>query len=78
MATRVNIYSEKDRRNDQLSCSSSQNIDDEPQELMLCKICHKEEMETSFIPCNHVYACVKCTSDIKEGLIYSKKIFATM
>lgn len=79
MVMRVYIYSEQDKRKDQVPpCSSSQSKDDEPPELMLCKICHIEEMEAAFIPCKHVSACVKCATDMKECPICSKEIFATM
>lgn len=35
-------------------------------EKSCCKRCNKEEMEAVFLPCRHVYACLKCAIDIKE------------
>ncbi|XP_016661893.1 E3 ubiquitin-protein ligase XIAP isoform X2 [Acyrthosiphon pisum] len=48
-----------------LPCNSSQ-CSNEPLDPMLCKVCHKEEMAAAFIPCRHVYACVKCAADMHE------------
>lgn len=31
-----------------------------------CIHCKKKEIETVFLPCRHVYACLQCAKDIKE------------
>lgn len=76
--TAMRVYVHKDEEIDlDLPCSSSQ-CSDEPLDPMLCKVCHKEEMEAAFIPCRHVYACVKCAAEIHECPICSDACCATM
>lgn len=80
MAMKVNIHLDETKdedEDDQLPCSSSQ-CSDEPLDPMLCKVCHKEEMEAAFIPCRHVYACVKCAADMHECPICSVAFCATI
>lgn len=43
---------------------------------MLCKVCHKEEMAAIFIPCRHVYTCIKCAEEIDNCPICAENIFA--
>jgi len=43
---------------------------------MLCKVCYEEEMVTVFIPCRHVYACVKCAEEIDECPICKENVFS--
>lgn len=77
MRVYVHIDEEKDEDLDHLPCSSSQ-CSDEPLDPMLCKVCHKEEMEAAFIPCRHVYSCVKCASEMHECPVCSESFCATM
>lgn len=81
MAMRVHVYldEQKDEDLDQLiPCSSSQCSDEHHQDPMLCKVCHKEEMEAAFIPCRHVYACVKCATGMHDCPVCSEAFCATM
>ncbi|VVC34546.1 Hypothetical protein CINCED_3A005156 [Cinara cedri] len=78
MAMSVYIHRDKDKQADQLLCNSSQCSDDEPQELMLCKVCLKEEVEVAFLPCRHAYACVKCAAELQECPVCAKEICATI
>lgn len=75
---KVNIYMDPKQSEDQLPCSSSQCSDDEPSDQMLCKVCRKEEMEAAFIPCRHIYACVKCATEMHDCPVCSEAICATM
>jgi len=78
MAMRVYVnIDERDEDLEQLPCSSSQ-CSDEPLDPMLCKVCHKEEMQAAFIPCRHVYACVKCATEVHECPVCSEAFCATM
>jgi len=80
MAMRVYVHTDEEQVDEDLSqlpCSSSQ-CSDEPLDPMLCKVCHKEEMEAAFIPCRHVYACVKCASEMHECPVCSEAFCATM
>ncbi|XP_050443224.1 death-associated inhibitor of apoptosis 2-like isoform X2 [Adelges cooleyi] len=83
MAMRVYVYmdenknEEKDEDLNQLPCSSSQCSDD-PVDPMLCRVCHKEEMEAAFIPCRHVYACVECATKMSECPVCLLPFYATM
>ncbi|XP_050525793.1 baculoviral IAP repeat-containing protein 2-like isoform X2 [Daktulosphaira vitifoliae] len=83
MAMRVYVYMDDSKNEeviediDQLPCSSSQ-CSDEPLDPMLCRICHKEEMEAAFIPCRHVYACVECATKITECPVCLLPFYATM
>ncbi|XP_050058346.1 baculoviral IAP repeat-containing protein 7-B-like isoform X2 [Aphis gossypii] len=62
---------------EELPCSSSQCLE-EQLDPMTCKVCHKEEMAEAFIPCRHVYACVKCAADMNECPVCTEKFCATM
>lgn len=79
MAMRVYVHTGDENEEDlnQLPCSSSQ-CSDEPLDPMLCKVCHKEEMEAAFIPCRHVYACVKCVTEIDRCPVCLEAFCATM
>uniref|UniRef100_A0A2S2P3Z9 Apoptosis inhibitor IAP n=1 Tax=Schizaphis graminum TaxID=13262 RepID=A0A2S2P3Z9_SCHGA len=43
---------------------------------MLCKVCHKEELAAIFIPCRHVYTCIKCAEELDNCPICGENIFA--
>lgn len=77
-AMKVYIYMDPEQDEDQLPCSLPQCSDDEPSDQMLCKVCRKEEMEVAFIPCKHVYTCVKCATEMHECPVCSEEICATM
>lgn len=58
--------------------SSSTQCSDEPLDSMLCKVCRKDEMDTVFIPCRHVYACLKCAATMQECPVCSEAFCAFM
>lgn len=43
---------------------------------ILCKICHRENMQITFVPCMHVYACAKCSQKIKHCPVCDKEIIS--
>ncbi|XP_022161673.1 baculoviral IAP repeat-containing protein 7-B-like isoform X2 [Myzus persicae] len=79
MVMRVHLSMDEENVKDleQLPCSSSQ-CSDGQLDLMLCKVCHKEEMAAAFIPCRHVYACVKCAADMHECPVCTEGFCATI
>lgn len=83
MVMRVYVYMDENKNEDkveslnQLPCSSSQCPDD-PANPMLCRVCHKEEMEAAFIACRHVYACVKCATKMSECPVCLLPSYGTM
>uniref|UniRef100_A0A2S2NSC9 Apoptosis 1 inhibitor n=1 Tax=Schizaphis graminum TaxID=13262 RepID=A0A2S2NSC9_SCHGA len=79
MAMRVNLSMDEEKGKDleQLPCSSSQCFE-EQLDPMTCKVCHKEEMAAAFIPCRHVYACVKCATDMHECPVCTEGFCATI
>jgi len=42
----------------------------------LCKVCLKEEMSTVFLPCRHVYTCVKCAEETSECLVCREDVYS--
>jgi len=42
----------------------------------LCKVCCKEEMSTVFLPCRHVYTCVKCADETSECLVCRENVYS--
>jgi len=53
----------------------SSNDDENEKNLIkskLCKICYASEYNTVFVPCYHVFACVKCASSVTECSICRK------
>ncbi|VVC29531.1 Zinc finger, RING-type,Zinc finger, RING/FYVE/PHD-type,BIR repeat [Cinara cedri] len=78
-AMKVEIYMDPEQKqNDQLQGSSSVCSKGESNKQILCKICRKEEMAVVFMPCKHIYACVKCTIQIGECPICTKPIYYTL
>ncbi|XP_025190216.1 baculoviral IAP repeat-containing protein 2-like isoform X2 [Melanaphis sacchari] len=79
MAMRVylSMDEEKDKDLKQLPCSSSQCVE-EQLDPMTCKVCLKDEMAAAFIPCRHVYACVKCATDMHECPVCTEGFCATI
>jgi len=75
MAMRVYLSSdeENDKDLEAIPCSSSQCFD-EQLDPMLCKVCRKEEMVVAFLPCRHIYACVKCAEEMHECLVCAEKV----
>lgn len=64
---------------DPLPCSSSsQNSDEESSTPIFCKDCRREEIEAVFLPCRHIYACVRCASQMHECPVCKTAICATM
>lgn len=59
-AMRIYLSPEKDAKDSSTKCP------DNKLDSMLCKVCYKEDMVAVFIPCRHVYACVKCAEEIDE------------
>jgi len=57
---RIYLSPEKDPKDSSTKCP------DNKLDSMLCKVCFKEDMVAVFIPCRHVYACVKCAEEIDE------------
>ncbi|XP_025203222.1 baculoviral IAP repeat-containing protein 7-B-like [Melanaphis sacchari] len=43
---------------------------------MLCKVCNKEEIATVFLPCRHVYTCVKCAEEADTCLVCGENVFS--
>lgn len=64
-------------KDDQLPCSSSQ-CSYQSSDSMLCNVCHKEEMDVAFIPCRHIYSCVKCAADLHECPVCTDAFCGTM
>jgi len=77
MRVHLSMDEEKVKDVEQLPCSSSQCMDVQL-DPMLCKVCHKEEMAAVFIPCKHVYACVKCAADMHECPVCKEGICCTI
>ncbi|XP_008184238.2 baculoviral IAP repeat-containing protein 7-B-like [Acyrthosiphon pisum] len=65
MRVHLSMDEEKVNNVEQLPCSSSQCLDAQL-DPMLCRVCHEEEMAAVFIPCRHIYACVKCGPNMNE------------
>jgi len=55
-------------------CKPSQALDKPLSDKMLCKICGIDEMQLVFIPCRHIYACIKCGSELHECPVCSEVI----
>ncbi|KAF0723959.1 death-associated inhibitor of apoptosis 1-like [Aphis craccivora] len=56
-------------------CSSKLSSDDELK-AKLCKVCLKEEMSAVFLPCRHVYTCVKCAEEMSECLFCREHVYS--
>ncbi|XP_050061464.1 putative inhibitor of apoptosis isoform X1 [Aphis gossypii] len=56
-------------------CSSKMSSGDELNPK-LCKVCLKEEMSTVFLPCRHVYTCVKCAEETSECLVCREDVYS--
>jgi len=48
------------------------------QEQKLCKICMDAEINTVFLPCGHMVACLTCTKDIKQCPVCRQEISQTV
>jgi len=48
------------------------------QEQKLCKICMDAEINTVFLPCGHLVACLTCTKDIKQCPVCRQEIAQTV
>ncbi|XP_027839595.2 putative inhibitor of apoptosis isoform X1 [Aphis gossypii] len=43
---------------------------------MVCKTCHNEDMSAVFLPCRHVYNCIKCAEEMDECPICTENVFS--
>jgi len=43
---------------------------------MICKTCHNEDMSAVFLPCRHVYNCIKCAEKMDECPICTENVFS--
>lgn len=81
MALRVHVYRDelKDQDLDQSPCSSTQcSLSKSTSDQMICKVCQAAEMEAVFMPCGHIYACLKCATKMHNCPVCSETFCATM
>lgn len=70
-AMRVYLSTDKDPK---LVPESSSKGSDNKLDSTLCKVCHKEDKVTVFIPCRHVYACAKCAEEMDECPVCTENV----
>jgi len=75
----IRIYLFMDTVNDKdlklVPCSSKMSSNN-TLNLMICKVCHQEEMAAVFLPCRHVYTCVECAKEMDDCPICAENVFA--
>eukprot|EP00755_Sulcionema_specki_P007548 Sspe_Gene.38555::Locus_18583_Transcript_1_1_Confidence_1.000_Length_1131::g.38555::m.38555 len=46
--------------------SRKSQTEDDPKEVLLCRICYANQRDTVVIPCNHLHLCYHCASQVRE------------
>jgi len=46
--------------------------------IIRCQVCHVKDITAAFLPCRHIYACVKCAADKHECPVCTESVCATI
>lgn len=76
---RVYIYNDKQHKNNHRPINSASSLTSiEHVDPMLCKVCKKEEMAVTFLPCRHIFTCSGCSDVMKKCPVCFVPFFAIL